>query len=294
MEQAIEQFITYLHNVKKTSANTELSYRRDLKKVFIFLRSKGLTDLVNVKEEDLEEYVDSMKEQHFATATVSRNIASMKAFFHFLSQEKLIEKDISERLKAPKIEKKMPEILTTEEVVRLLEQPSGDSPKEIRDKAMLELLYATGIRVTELITLRISEVNLSMSFIVCKDAHKERAIPFGMAAKNALIKYMTEAREQMVEDKSSDILFANCSGSPMSRQGFWKLIKSYTKKAGITADITPHTLRHSFAAHLVENGADLRSVQEMLGHSDISTTQIYANMNHNRIREVYAKAHPRG
>ncbi len=294
MEQAIEQFITYLHNVKKTSANTELSYRRDLKKVFIFLCSKGLTDLVNVKEEDLEEYVDSMKEQHFATATVSRNIASMKAFFHFLSQEKLIEKDISERLKAPKIEKKMPEILTTEEVVRLLEQPSGDSPKEIRDKAMLELLYATGIRVTELITLRISEVNLSMSFIVCKDAHKERAIPFGMAAKNALIKYMTEAREQMVEDKSSDILFANCSGSPMSRQGFWKLIKYYSKKAGITADITPHTLRHSFAAHLVENGADLRSVQEMLGHSDISTTQIYANMNHNRIREVYAKAHPRG
>lgn len=294
MEQAIEQFITYLHNVKKTSVNTELSYRRDLKKLFLFLRSKGLTDLVDVKKEDLEEYVASMKEQHFATATVSRNIASMKAFFHFLCQEKLIEKDISESLKAPKIEKKMPEILTTEEVVRLLEQPSGDSPKEVRDKAMLELLYATGIRVTELITLKISEVNLPMSFIVCRDAHKERAIPFGMAAKNALIKYLTEAREQMVEDKSSDILFANCSGSPMSRQGFWKLIKYYSKKAGITADITPHTLRHSFAAHLVENGADLRSVQEMLGHSDISTTQIYANMNHNRIREVYAKAHPRG
>lgn len=294
MEQAIEQFITYLHNVKKTSANTELSYRRDLKKVILFLRSKGLTELVDVKKEDLEEYVASMKEQHFATATVSRNIASIKAFFHFLSQEQLVDKDISNSLKAPKIEKKMPEILTTEEVVRLLEQPSGDSPKEIRDKAMLELLYATGIRVTELITLRTSEVNLAMSFIVCKDAHKERAIPFGMAAKNALIKYMTEAREQMVEDKSSEILFANCSGSPMSRQGFWKLIKYYSKKAGITADITPHTLRHSFAAHLVENGADLRSVQEMLGHSDISTTQIYANMNHNRIREVYAKAHPRG
>ena len=294
MEQAIEQFITYLHNVKKTSVNTELSYRRDLKKLLLFLHSKGLNDLVDVKKEDLEEYVASMKEQHFATATVSRNIASMKAFFHFLCQEKLIEKDISESLKAPKIEKKMPEILTTEEVVRLLEQPSGDSPKEVRDKAMLELLYATGIRVTELITLKISEVNLPMSFIVCRDAHKERAIPFGMAAKNALIKYLTEAREQMVEDKSSDILFANCSGSPMSRQGFWKLIKYYSKKAGITADITPHTLRHSFAAHLVENGADLRSVQEMLGHSDISTTQIYANMNHNRIREVYAKAHPRG
>jgi len=294
MEQAIDQFITYLHNIKNTSANTELSYRRDLKKVISFLNAKGLTDLVDIKKEDLEEYIASMKEQHFAAATVSRNIASIKAFFHFLCQEKLIEKDVSDDLKAPKIEKKMPEILTTEEVVRLLEQPSGDTPKEIRDKAMLELLYATGIRVTELITLKVSEVNLPMSFIVCKDAHKERVIPFGMAAKNALVKYLTEARDKMIEDKSSDILFANCSGSSMSRQGFWKLIKYYSKKAGITADITPHTLRHSFAAHLVENGADLRSVQEMLGHSDISTTQIYANMNHNRIREVYAKAHPRG
>lgn len=294
MEQAIDRFIEYLHNVKNTSTNTELSYRRDLKKVIAFFDSKGLTRLVDVKEEDLRDYMTSMDEQHFAAATVSRNIASIKAFFHFLFQEKMIAKDISENLKAPKIEKKLPEILTTEEVVKLLEQPSGDSPKEIRDRAMLELLYATGIRVTELITLKVSEVNLPMSFIICKDAHKERVIPFGMAAKNALVKYLTQARDKMIEDKSSDILFANCSGSAMSRQGFWKLIKHYAKKAGITADITPHTLRHSFAAHLVENGADLRSVQEMLGHSDISTTQIYAHLNHNRIREVYAKAHPRG
>lgn len=294
MEQSIDRFITYLHNVKNTSANTEMSYRRDLKKVVAFLRAKGLTELVDVAAEDLQAYIVSMNEQNFAAATVSRNIASIKAFFHFLCQEGVISKDVSDELKAPKIEKKMPEILTTDEVIRLLEQPSGDSPKEIRDKAMLELLYATGIRVTELITLKVHEVNLSMSFIVCKDAHKERVIPFGMAAKNALVKYMSEARDKMLEDKSSDILFANCSGSSMSRQGFWKLIKYYSKKAGITTDITPHTLRHSFAAHLVENGADLRSVQEMLGHSDISTTQIYANMNHNRIREVYAKAHPRG
>ncbi len=294
MEQSIDRFITYLHNVKNTSANTEMSYRRDLKKVVVFLHSRGLTEMVDVKAEDLQAYIASMNEQKFAAATISRNIASIKAFFHFLCQENVITKDVSDDLKAPKIEKKMPEILTTDEVIRLLEQPSGDSPKEIRDKAMLELLYATGIRVTELITLKVSEVNLSMSFIVCKDAHKERVIPFGMAAKNALMKYMSEARDKMLEDKSSDILFANCSGSSMSRQGFWKLIKYYSKKAGITTDITPHTLRHSFAAHLVENGADLRSVQEMLGHSDISTTQIYANMNHNRIREVYAKAHPRG
>lgn len=211
-----------------------------------------------------------------------------------MAQEGIVKKDITDGLKAPKIEKKIPEILTMDEVIRLLEQPSGNSHKEIRDKAMLELLYATGIRVTELITLKVSDVNLPMSFIICRDAHKERVIPFGKAAKEALVRYLTEAREQMIEDKSSDILFCNFSGAPMSRQGFWKLIKFYAKKAGITADITPHTLRHSFAAHLVENGADLRSVQEMLGHSDISTTQIYANMNHNRIREVYAKAHPRG
>lgn len=294
MEQAIDQFVAYLHNIKETSANTELSYRRDLKKVIVFLHARNLTEWVDVSEEALKDYITSMGEQNFAAATISRNIASIKALFHFMAQEGIVKKDITDGLKAPKIEKKIPEILTMDEVIRLLEQPSGNSHKEIRDKAMLELLYATGIRVTELITLKVSDVNLPMSFIICRDAHKERVIPFGKAAKEALVRYLTEAREQMIEDKSSDILFCNFSGAPMSRQGFWKLIKFYAKKAGITADITPHTLRHSFAAHLVENGADLRSVQEMLGHSDISTTQIYANMNHNRIREVYAKAHPRG
>lgn len=294
MEQAIDQFVAYLHNIKETSTNTELSYRRDLKKVIVFLRARNLTEWVDVSEEALKDYITSMGEQHFAAATISRNIASIKALFHFMAQEGIVKKDITDGLKAPKIEKKIPEILTMDEVIRLLEQPSGNSHKEIRDKAMLELLYATGIRVTELITLKVSDVNLPMSFIICRDAHKERVIPFGKAAKEALVRYLTEAREQMIEDKSSDILFCNFSGAPMSRQGFWKLIKFYAKKAGITADITPHTLRHSFAAHLVENGADLRSVQEMLGHSDISTTQIYANMNHNRIRKVYAKAHPRG
>lgn len=294
MEQAIDQFVAYLHNIKETSTNTELSYRRDLKKVIVFLHARNLTEWVDVSEEALKDYITSMGEQHFAAATISRNIASIKALFHFMAQEGIVKKDITDGLKAPKIEKKIPEILTMDEVIRLLEQPSGNSHKEIRDKAMLELLYATGIRVTELITLKVSDVNLPMSFIICRDAHKERVIPFGKAAKEALVRYLTEAREQMIEDKSSDILFCNFSGAPMSRQGFWKLIKFYAKKASITADITPHTLRHSFAAHLVENGADLRSVQEMLGHSDISTTQIYANMNHNRIREVYAKAHPRG
>lgn len=294
MEKEITAFISYLHNVKKTSNNTELSYKRDLEKLQHFMAAREIYDVMDVTAEELCAYVKDLEENHFAAATVSRSVASIKAFFHFLVQEELVKEDISTVLKAPKIEKKIPEIMSPEEVVRLLEQPGGNSPKEIRDKAMLELLYATGIRVSELITLKVYDINLQMGFLRCKDANKERVIPFGSAAKEALGRYLDGIRESMVEDKKSEILFANCSGQPMSRQGFWKLIKYYARKAGIQADITPHTLRHSFAAHLVENGADLRSVQEMLGHSDISTTQVYANMNHNHIREVYAKAHPRG
>ncbi len=294
MEKEISAFITYLHNVKNTSNNTELSYKRDLEKVKHFMMQRGIEEAGAVSTQDLEEYVKYLEEHKFAAATVSRNIASLKAFYHFMVREGMVAEDISDKLKAPRIEKKAPEIMSPDEVVRLLEQPSGDTPKEIRDKAMLELLYATGIRVTELITLKVADVNMQMSFLLCRDRNKERIIPFGSAAKSALARYLNGTREEMLENKSSDVLFANCSGQPMSRQGFWKLIKHYAKKADIQADITPHTLRHSFAAHLVENGADLRSVQEMLGHSDISTTQIYANLNHNHIREVYAKAHPRG
>ena len=294
MEREVQEYISYLHNVKHTSNNTEMSYKRDLLKVCHFMQERGINSATAVKEQDLKAYIHALEEQKLAAATVSRNIASIKAFFLYLFSEGKIQNDAALCLKAPKIEKKMPEFLTMGEVSALLEQANGDSPKEIRDKAMLELLYATGIRVTELISLKVSDVNLPMHFIMCRDPHKERMIPFGTQAHDALERYLGGVRAEMVEDKSSEILFANCSGKPMSRQGFWKLIKFYAKKAGITADITPHTLRHSFAAHLVENGADLKSVQEMLGHSDISTTQIYANMNHNRIREVYAKAHPRG
>ena len=293
MQYEISEFISYLHNEKKTSENTELSYKRDLGKLCAFLEVQGISDVSKVTATNLNSYVLDLK-KHFAPATISRNIASIKAFYHFLYREKRVNEDISEDLKAPKIEKKVPEIMTTQEVARLLEQPSGRSAKEVRDKAMLELLYATGIRVSELISLKLSDVNMQMCFILCRDASKERVIPFGNKARNALLKYLENSRGELVGDPDNDILFVNCSGNPMSRQGFWKLIKYYTQKAGITADITPHTLRHSFAAHLVENGADLKSVQEMLGHSDISTTQIYATMNHNHIREVYAKAHPRG
>ncbi|MCR4749794.1 MAG: site-specific tyrosine recombinase XerD [Lachnospiraceae bacterium] len=294
MQKEIDAFISYLHNVKKTSSNTELSYQRDLKKFVAFLEGRKITDVRDIGKEDLSAYMDYMVKEDFKPATISRNIASIKALFHFMTYEGMVSEDISGILKSPKIEKKAPEIMTMNEVNTLLEQPNGDTPKEIRDKAMLELLYATGIRVSELITLKSEDLNLQMNYIVCNHGGKERIIPFGLKARNALINYLEHSREALVMNNKSEELFVNCSGVPMSRQGFWKLIKYYSRKAGITTDITPHTLRHSFAAHLVENGADLKSVQEMLGHSDISTTQIYANMNHNHLREVYQKAHLRG
>ena len=274
MTQDIQNFIQYLHQEKNTSENTEVSYARDLKKMNQYLLTQGICDVIEV--------------------TATSLTSSMKAFYHYMEKERRLAVDPSERLKAPRIEKKMPTVLTTEEVTRLLEQPGGTSPKELRDKAMLELLYATGIRVSELISLRVSDVNLRMEYLTCSDGHKERIIPFGMIARKALEAYLAEGRPKLISDEKEDRLFTNCSGQPMSRQGFWKLMKGYGKKAGIEAEITPHMLRHSFAAHMVGNGADLKSVQEMLGHSDISTTQIYAQAKDLQMREVYLKAHPRG
>lgn len=294
MTKDIENFIQYLHDVKQTSKNTELSYERDLRKMNNFLQKQGITTVSEVTATSLNSYILYLEKEGRKPSTISRSIASMKAFFSYLQKENYVNEDPTEQLKAPKIEKKMPSILSPDETVRLLEQPSGTSPKELRDKAMLELLYATGIRVSELITLKISDVNIPMEYITCTDAHKERIIPFGSIAREAIENYLELGRTKLVEDENCDLLFTNCSGSPMSRQGFWKIIKYYGKKAGITSEITPHTLRHSFAAHLVSNGADLKSVQEMLGHSDISTTQIYTQVNQNKIREVYTKAHPRG
>ena len=270
-----------------------MSYKRDLLKVVAFLNERGINSWEDVKYSDLKEYIDSMFEGNFANASISRSIASVKAFFAFLQVSKVCEDDVAKELKAPKIEKKMPNILTKNEVTLLLEQPSGKTPKQIRDKAMLELLYATGIRVSELISLENSDINLNMDFIKIRDLKKERLIPFGTKAHNAMTEYILNSRDILLENNESNYFFVNCSGSQMSRQGFWKLIKSYTKMAGIEADITPHTLRHSFAAHLVENGAELKAVQEMLGHSDISTTQIYLNNAQNHLRDVYDKAHPR-
>ena len=290
MEREIESFISYLRNVKKTSLNTEMSYRRDLTKMRIYLEITAASPAVNeITEENLKKYMAYMERRKYKASTISRNVASMKAFFHYLLKSGMIQKDISDCLRAPKVERSAPDILTEEEVERLLGGPSGDSDKEIRDSAMLELLYATGIRVSELIGLRISDVNMHMGFLICREGNRERMIPFGSQAREALQRYLCRAREHMVTNEARDVLFVNCQGAPMSRQGFWKIVKYYAKKAGISKDITPHTLRHTFAAHLVEGGTDLKSVQEMLGHSDISTTHMYVNMDKRRELEEGTK-----
>lgn len=294
MEQEILGFISYLHEVKKTSLNTEVSYKRDLRKLSHFLESQGIVDVKKITTTNLNSYTLSLEKKGFASTTISRNIASMRAFFNYLAKFGKVSEDPTEIIKSPKIEKKEPDVLSQTDTALLLDQPGGNTPKEIRDKAMLELLYATGIRVTELISLTLDDINLHIGYIVCHDGEKERMIPFGNNTKKILLRYLNQTRDVLIKDKESQILFSNCSGKSMSRQGFWKIIKYYANKAGITSDITPHTLRHSFAAHLVENGADLRSVQAMLGHSDISTTQIYAHLGNNKIREEYMKAHPRG
>lgn len=293
MEFELPLFIDYLKETKNASESTVSSYRRDLKKLEYYLGEHGVDEVESVTSTNLNSYVLYLEKQGLSTATVSRNVASMKAFFHYACKSRQMVQDPAEQVRAPHIEKKMPEILSVEETVRLLGQPSGSSPKELRDKAMLELLYATGIRVSELISLQLCDLNLAMNYVICRDAEKERVIPFGNTAKRALERYFRDGRAVLLHKEESTFLFVNCSGKPMSRQGFWKLIKQYAAKAGIETDITPHTLRHSFAAHLIQNGADVKSVQQMLGHSDIATTQMYVNLNLERMRRVYTEAHPR-
>ncbi len=291
MKEEIEHFQDYLSSVKHSSENTVSAYIRDLTKLENFMKEQGKNSVEEITATNLTTYVLYLEKQGLSTATISRSIASIRAFFMYLLRQGRISQDPSERLKPPKVEKKIPETLTIEEVNLLLEQPNGSSVKELRDKAMLELLYATGIRVSELISLKVSDVNLRMNYICCRDGERERIIPFESVAKEALIRYMEEARDRLCQD--SDYLFSNCQGTSMTRQGFWKIIKHYAAKAGIEKDITPHMIRHSFATHLVDNGADLKAVQEMLGHSDISTTQIYKKKSAVRLKEVYDQAHPR-
>lgn len=292
MQETIQSFTDYLQTEKKASKNTEVSYQRDLRKLAVFLKEHGIEKPEQMNATVLNSYLLYLEREHFSPATISRSIAAIHMFCQYACQEGIMVSDPSKALQPPKVERKMPEILSIAEVDLLLRQPKTDTPKGIRDKAMLEMLYATGIRVSELIHLKTQDVNLMMDYITCRD-EKERIVPFGGLAKKALEQYLGSARAALMHGREDDVLFVNCSGGPMSRQGFWKILKSYAKSAGITADITPHTLRHSFATHLLQNGADLKSVQEMMGHADISTTQMYLHLGVNKIRDVYRKTHPR-
>ncbi len=276
MIEAIQEFVIYLRDVKKTSRNTEISYQRDLIQLEEYLRNQGIVEPDKVTKTSLNSYILYMEKSGKATTTISRELAAIKAFFHYQFKEGRIRRDPAELLKAPKVEKKAPVILSVEEVQSLLAQPEGKNAKEVRDKAMLELLYATGIRVSELINLQLSDINLSVGFLVCRDGQRERTIPLGKKASKALSAYLEQARSQLLKGQESDLLFTNCNGKAMTRQGFWKIIKYYGEKAGVQTDITPHSLRHSFAAHLLRSGADIQAVQAMLGHSDMATTQVYA------------------
>lgn len=293
MEKVISDMIAYLHDRKHTSKNTEISYERDLQKLVRYLEEQKVQSWKEVTTLDLQGYLGLLKTENLATSTISRNIASIRCLFQYLQKERWIEEDPSETLKPPKIEKKPPEILTVQEVDRLLKQPNTDTAKGIRDAAMLELLYATGMRVSELIHLQVSDLNFQFGYVVCHDTEKERIIPIGNVSRSALVRYMDHGRAFFVKNRSEKALFTNCSGRSMSRQGFWKVLKGYVYDAGIQKDITPHTLRHSFAVHMLQNGADIKSVQEMLGHSDISSTQIYLGQDMAKMRDVYMKAHPR-
>ena len=294
MQSSIEEFLVYMENVRKVSQNTKQSYRRDLVKMINFMEKHGIEDVTAITVTNINAYILNLEKDGMSPATISRNIASMKAYFHYLLVNKQIDYEPIEFVKAPPVEKKAPHILSVEEVDRLLSQLSGNSPKAVRDKAMIELLYATGMRVSEMILLKVSDVNLDMEYVSCDGkGKKNRIVPFGRAAKDALTIYINDYRDNMVKGKDNDLLFVNCQGNPMSRQGFWKIIKGYGTKADIKTDITPHSIRHSFAAHMVANGADLKSVQELMGLSDISSTKVYADMSKKRLRSVYESTHPR-
>lgn len=294
MESYLNEFINYLAVERGLAQNTLESYGRDLRQYNDYLSNSHLDLIKNTDRNTILNYLRSLQSKGRAVSTISRNLAAIKSYYQYLMRERYIDQDPAANLESPKLEKKLPKILTISEVEELLKQPNTTLPAGLRDKAMLELLYATGIRVSELIALNISDVNLDMAYIKCygKGA-KERIVPLGSIAARCVQEYMNKGRSKLVRTYDEPALFVNHHGNRLTRQGFWKIIKKYAQEANINKDITPHTLRHSFATHLLENGADLRSVQEMLGHADISTTQIYTHVTKNRLKEVYDKTHPR-
>ncbi len=294
MLDLIHAYENYLSKVKQASNNTVSSYMRDIRQFSEWLQSSGDTDILSVTQLNISDYLAFLQEQGKSGATVSRVLASLKNFYAYLVSTGFLETSpVSSDIHVDRGEKKLPQILTGKEVETLLAQPSTSDAKGLRDKAMLEVMYATGIRVTELIDLNVEDVNLELGILKCGSAKKNRSIPLYPAALRALAVYVKEVRFAMVADPGERALFVNVGGSRMSRQGFWKILKFYQAKAGIEKEITPHTLRHSFAVHLLENGADLGSLQELMGHSDISSTQMYTHMINQKLRSVYEKCHPK-
>ena len=293
LDELLNRYQAYLENEKHASQNTLSSYLRDLRQFTAWLEEHSPADLRKVTQSTVSEYVDWMSGKGKSAATVTRSIASIKSFYLYLQSQGEVRTNPAKGVTTKKVERKFPEILTAHEVELFLEQPQCVDAKGYRDHAMLELLYATGIRVSELISLDEKDVSLSAGFIRCESKGKERIIPLYPAAVKALSDYMKDVRTQLIADPEEPALFVNMNGERMSRQGFWKIVKHYQEMAQINKEITPHTLRHSFAVHLLENGADLRSIQEMLGHADISSTQIYTHVVKKQLKDVYQRAHPR-
>ncbi len=293
MELLVSEYLTYLEFDKRVSSNTLDSYRRDIAKYKNYLQGQNILDIKTCNRTVILNYLHTMKKQGLSTSSVSRSLATLRSFYHFLIQKHQITEDPTANIKGMKPEKRLPQILTYQEVEILLNQPQCKDFKGYRDRAMLEILYATGMRVSELISLRLSDINLDIGYINCRHHGQVRVIPVYSMARTAIREYVDRARSKLPKIQNKDILFLNRNGAQLTRQGFWKIIKAYTAQAGIKKEITPHTLRHSFAIHLLENGADLKSIQEMLGHIDISSTQMYAQIVKNKLLEVYDVSHPR-
>ncbi len=294
LDPAIDDYMMYLIVEKGVLHNTIEAYSNDVRKLTQYLTDAGLTEWRTVEPYHIRGYLAHMQQEAVTNTTRARNVAALKSFFRFLYVEKYTEINLAEQLDGPRKEKVLPKYLTVQEVERLLAMPDIATPNGCRDRAMLELLYASGLRVTELISLRVGDISFEMAYVRCfGKGEKERVIPLGRYALQALEQYLTECRPKVLNSWQTDILFLNRSGNGLTRQGFWKIIKKYGQQAGITADLTPHVLRHSFATHLLSNGADLRAIQEMLGHADIATTQIYTHLLNEQMLDVYQAAHPR-
>ena len=292
MEKQVKLFLDFLKDDKKLSDNPLQSYRRDIEQYEKYV-SENKINYLKATEETILEYMEYLREENKKESTISRSLASIRSFYQYLIRIKKIKKDPTMTIESPKINKRIPNILTSKEVELLLDQPKDVDLKGTRDKAMLEFAYATGMRVTEMISLNIDDVRLDEGYVVCRGRTKSRNIPLGSMSLKALKEYIDDARPYLIRDEEEDALFVNVNGTRLTRQGFWKIVKYYKEQAHIEKDITPHVLRHSFATHLLQNGADLKAIQTMLGHSDISSTQVYMQFQDPGIKNEYKKAHPR-